>query len=597
MFDLRFLTQPSERSRVFFTRKSVYAFSAALIGAILFFLIYGYATLCPTNVSFLYNSTDADVFNHQLGFDFFRISPWRWPIGVQSIYPYPFDSSVIYSDSIPLFAFIFKLFAPVLPEYFQYFGIWIFLCFVLQGVSASLLLKKLGISYIRSMLIVPFFIINVPLLFRCFHHSALAGQWLILLSFLMVLSESAMKTGKRIVLWCLLCGGSILIHGYLFFICGFLMSFSNFYQFFKNKKRRSSIAVFFSCVLISLFSYYIAGGFLPHDNVVMRGFPNFVFDPVDLINPLVFSSFLPRIRYVYSTESAVYLGLAFMILLLISLVILFIKRRQIGPFFKKHRFFVTLTILASLFLFVISEGLRPRIGGHILFDLVGSDPDYELLGYLSTFRATSRFILPVWYLMQICVFYVLHRSIRSPRIFIYILLPCIVLQYVEVVPRTAKGRADSIKNGYHTEFNDCFDDVFNENARHLSFISNTYENIAPAAVFAFSHNMSLNNSKACRGPKNSVQADIDAWNSGQLPAETVYLIPEQILAFMKPLSLPDSYKIYYCEHQFCVFHEDLMKKAPLNDAIELDPENLYSIMESIYDPELNESPVSTYEEF
>ena len=595
MIDIRSLGKPTENIREFFSHTYVYALSAALIGAILFILVYGFATLLPTNVSFLYNSDDADVFNHQLGFDFFRISPWRNPVGVQSWYPYPYECSIIYTDSIPIFAIFFKLLSPVLPAYFQYFGIWIFLCFMMQGVSSSLILKKLGIGYIKTMFCVPFFVINVPFLFRCFHHSALAGQWMMLLSFLMILCESGMSSKKRVLCWTLLCGGSILVHGYIFFLNGFLMSFSEFYRFFKEKKRSSSLVVFFSCVASSLLAYYIGGGMLPHDNVIMGGFPEMVFDPVDLINPLIFSSFLPRIQYRYSTESAVYLGLAFMILLVIAIILLIQKRAVLKSFYKKYRFFVNLALIASLFLFIISEGLRPYIAGQMLFDLTKVFQDHDFLAFLSSFRATARFILPVWYLVQVGVFYTLCRGLHSTRIIAYILMFCIVLQYIEIVPNTAKGGADSIESGYSTVFNDCFDQVFTSDAKHLSFISDTFEDISSAGVFASHHNMTFNTSKACRGPKNSVQADLDAWNAGTLSEDTVYLLIDDYLPYLSPRKLPESWLIFYCDERLCFFHKDLLKNPPSFPAVEVDREQLYEQTKLYYNEELSKTPVGTFE--
>ena len=588
--------EDKQKLQFLFTRSAVYALSAALIGAVLFLLIYGFATLLPTNVSFIYNSTDADVFNHQLGFDFFRISPWRDPIGLQSYYPYPYESSVIYSDSIPLFAFFFKLLSPILPEYFQYFGIWIFLCFMLQGVSSSLVLKKIGLTYIQAMLCVPFFILNVPFLFRCFHHSALAGQWLILFSFLIILSESEMSTKKRISLWALMCGISILIHGYLFFLVGFLMSFSCIYQFFKNRKRLSTIAVFISCVIISLFTYYIGGGMLPHDTIIMGGYSLYLFDPVDLINPLIYSSFLPPIVYYCSKESAVYWGVAFIALLSTALVFLFIRRISLISFLKKHRFFALLTLISSIFLFVLSEGPSPRIAGKTLFNLISTDTNYDLIAFLSTFRATARFILPVLYLIQICVFYVISRFVNKQTLFTLILIPCIILQYAEIVPKAAKGGADSIVSGYHTVFNDCFDNTFSSNARHLSFISDNYENIAAAGVFASHHNMTLNTSKACRGPKNSVWADITSWNAEQLSRDTVYLIPDDYIPYLKPVLLTDDHLIYYCDEMICIFHKDLLLNPPGENAVMLDSSMLYDILDHYYDPELAATPIGTFDD-
>ena len=42
-------------------------------------------------------------------------------------------NSIVYSDSIPLFALIFKLINFALPEKFQYFSLWFMVCFFLQG--------------------------------------------------------------------------------------------------------------------------------------------------------------------------------------------------------------------------------------------------------------------------------------------------------------------------------------------------------------------------------------------------------------------------------------------------------------------------------
>ena len=585
------------KMRAFFSSAFGYAVSAALIGAVLFFLIYGFATLLPTNVSFIYNSTDADVFSHQLGFDFFRISPWRWPIGVQSYYPYPYECSVIYTDSIPLFAIFFKLLSPILPEYFQYFGLWIFICFMLQGVSASLLFRKLQISYWRTMLCVPFFIINVPFLFRCFHHSSIAGQWLILFSFLMIISESEMRLRKRLIYWAGLCALGVLIHGYLFVLVGFLMSFSTLYQFIKYKKYKSSVLVFVSCVFTTLSVYYLAGGMIPYESVLMRGFPYYVFDPVDLINPFFYSSFLPRIVYISSTEAAVYLGIAFIALLVFSLIELMIKYKVVVSFCKEHRLFVSLTLAASIFLFIMSEGVRPRIAGHMVFDLIGNNPDYGLLAFLSSFRATARFILPVWYLIQIGVLYIICRTLRSNVLFPVVIISCIVIQYAELVPKTAKGAADSVVSGYSTTFNDTFEEVFSSQAKHLSYINDDYEAIAPIAVFASHHGMTLNNSKACRGPKNSIQADVDAWNAGKLADDTVYVIPEQFIVLFEPQILAESYKIYYCDNTFCIFNSVLMENLPGEAALEVDHVQFYQFMEEYYDPETRSKPIPTNEEY
>lgn len=45
----------------FLCSKPVYSLSGMLIGGIIFVLLYGFATLASTNVSFLYNNGDKDA--------------------------------------------------------------------------------------------------------------------------------------------------------------------------------------------------------------------------------------------------------------------------------------------------------------------------------------------------------------------------------------------------------------------------------------------------------------------------------------------------------------------------------------------------------
>ncbi len=65
-----------------------------------------------------------DPSQHYLGWEFYRRSDWFFPLGLTDQLAYPLKTSVIYTDSIPLFAVFFKLFRHILPAQFQYFGIW-----------------------------------------------------------------------------------------------------------------------------------------------------------------------------------------------------------------------------------------------------------------------------------------------------------------------------------------------------------------------------------------------------------------------------------------------------------------------------------------
>ena len=73
-----------------------------------------------------------DKSNAQNGWTFFKEDQWRFPLGANPNYGLDVSTSIIFSDSIPLFAFLFKVFKGFLSENFQYFSLWILMCFFLQ---------------------------------------------------------------------------------------------------------------------------------------------------------------------------------------------------------------------------------------------------------------------------------------------------------------------------------------------------------------------------------------------------------------------------------------------------------------------------------
>ena len=108
-----------------------------VLGVLVFALVVGPGTLNPTNEHWLLVGND--VTQHYLGWVFFRHGPWSFPIGLNPANGLEFSSSIVFSDSIPLLAFVFKFLSPILPEPFQYMGIWLLMCFVLGSSFFCLL--------------------------------------------------------------------------------------------------------------------------------------------------------------------------------------------------------------------------------------------------------------------------------------------------------------------------------------------------------------------------------------------------------------------------------------------------------------------------
>ena len=106
-------------------KKYRWPLTGALLGALIFLLLYGVRVLDPTSVDWILNNPSPDPAQHYLGWELFRRSPVHLPyIGANYNAVYPFRTSVLFTDSLPLAALLFKLLGGILPTRFQYFGWW-----------------------------------------------------------------------------------------------------------------------------------------------------------------------------------------------------------------------------------------------------------------------------------------------------------------------------------------------------------------------------------------------------------------------------------------------------------------------------------------
>lgn len=159
-----------------------------LLGGILFLIIYGLTPLNVKNDSWIMAGYDeTDIIQHYSGWIAFRNSEWAFPIGLAGDMACEDGTYISYTDSIPWVAIVFKLIRGILPDTFQYFGIYTLLCYILQGVAAFNIIfyKCRNMLYAATGTIL--FITAPILLERALRHTALGSQWLILFAILIYL--------------------------------------------------------------------------------------------------------------------------------------------------------------------------------------------------------------------------------------------------------------------------------------------------------------------------------------------------------------------------------------------------------------------------
>lgn len=196
-----------------FFRKYRWPLTGALLGALVFVALYGVRVLDPTSVDWILNNASPDPSQHYLGWVFYRRSALRLPyIGANYSVIYPYRTSVLFTDSIPLLALLGKLLGGVLPARFQYFGWWGLACYALQGGLGQAVVARIGgvrpgqtARCWGSVAGAGVLVLFPALTIRMFAHTALAANWLVLLAlYLWLRADSLMPTTRRA---CLLWGG------------------------------------------------------------------------------------------------------------------------------------------------------------------------------------------------------------------------------------------------------------------------------------------------------------------------------------------------------------------------------------------------------
>lgn len=328
---------------------------SAVIGLLIFIAIYGVRVINPQYISWIYKR-GTDMISHYVGWCYYRNTPWRFPIGQIDGLIYPYSTSIVYTDSIPLFAILFKVLSPILPEHFQYFGLWGVACFSLQGGFAGLILKKYIDNNIYCIFGSVFGSLSSIMITRLFGHSALAGQFIILMAiYLYIIEEDFSKEVYRILSWNALCVLCIFIHPYFIGMIGIMLLGSCIRKsFYSIKNIGYSIFTFFSSVFITLIVFYIIGGFqnLSGGNLDGGQLGQASMNLNGFINSMGVAGFFNKLSYgdiLFPAEGYNYLGIG--IISLLPFVVIYIIKYLINKENKnKAKVVVPVVIMFLLFL-------------------------------------------------------------------------------------------------------------------------------------------------------------------------------------------------------------------------------------------------------
>lgn len=408
-----------------------------ITGAVFFiYFLGGHYIIDVNNIGWLANGDPAQ---HFIGWNFFRNTPLlQWPLGLN--YPYGMDvsNSIVYTDSIPLIALLFKLINPLLPIDFQYTGLWLLLCFILQSVVSFILVYKNTQNYIFS-LISSFLFCLSPILFeRITGHFALSSHFLLLIGVYFYIYD------KSIMKWALLICISALIH---FYLTGMILLLYMGYvanNVFSAKNTKDKLIYFAKSVLYALLPLalvmYSIGYFTVQSGISGDGFGVFKTNLNSFFNPLYeygsyFLSPLPHSDGDY--EGYAYLGVGVLIICALALTIIAVKNESVLVGIKEK---VTLFLLISIAIFSFSNSLY--FGDKEILHIPLPEIIYNLLGI---FRSSGRFVWVLYYfalyLSIIAIFK--HLTLRVSYIIICTLT---IVQYLDLSKNIAHINARYAEN-------------------------------------------------------------------------------------------------------------------------------------------------------
>lgn len=398
--------------------KILFFISFIIFPLINFNLAHPLFILDPQNVFWLLSGGDKGA--SFLGWHIYRESPWMFPLGWSSYGMYPSGYSMAMTDSIPIVAIFLKLVSRILPESFQYFGIWYLINLYLVFIfSYRIAIKLLG-SKLPSLMTAILASLMPAMYFRA-GHVALSSFFIIFAALYLALNK---PDKKNLISFVALNCIAIMIHPYFYLTTMIITVFYLCYWFDFSKPIlaiQRSIATVGASLVTGYGIYYLLGiyRYIPNGS----GFGQFSMNLNALINPLDSSRIFDGFKTMQNqAEGFQYLGAGWLLLIAVSLAI-WIKKKELPQ--RNAKNIVVICYLMMIALLALSHKIY--LGDELFVHFHFLD---FMMDYLNIFRASGRFFWPGALLIFFLTIYGLRKL--NPRYLTLLLFSCILLQYSDI---------------------------------------------------------------------------------------------------------------------------------------------------------------------
>lgn len=506
------------------------ALFAATAGIAAFLLFGGAYAIVPTNTAWLMRY---DPSQHYMGWAFFRHAPLlQFPFGATPLFGDRIASGIVFSDSIPLFALPFKLLDPLLPQPFQYFGLWILVCLCMQAYFALRILRQLELPALAAHLGAILFVLSPVMLWRLHGHEALLAHWLILAGVSLYL-DRRWRGGA----WLALLVTAVLVHAYLFAMVGgiwFADVCARWLRWHGDSRPRllDVVAPLVICPLVAWATGYFmapsASGLTAWD----AGFGLYRAELLTLIDPdEIWSAVLPDIVDGRGGDTGfAYLGLGVLMLIAPAAA-----SWIVAPRLRISRRHWTLLALAVSFTFFAFSNM---IG---VFDttVLTIPLPRQIEPLLVAFRASGRFIwLPAYLVMLLLIIAAVRWA--GPRRGAAILVAAVALQLFDLQPAMSFFRTTFAATWQNPARSAFWSEAVRSYRRIALVPADAQVDIyLPMAMLAAENGVAINVAYLARHDTSALEAEraevLATVDRGTLDPSTLYVFSDDAL-FQKALS-------------------------------------------------------------
>ncbi len=394
----------------------------AVAGAAFFVWIAGLRPIDPREIGWLMRY-DWPV--HFFGWHFFRQESWHVPPGLIAGFYAPAGTSIGFTDSIPLMAFLLRPIEAWLPDTFQYIGLWLLICFTLQGACAAALMAR-WTRNVAAQALAGALAVLLPTLLARIGHPSLCAHWLLLWALVIATREGASRC--RLPEWIAvgLVGG--LLHPYLAVMSLALLTGVAATGAGTHVVVRARALA--AAVVSTLAGWWASGLFSVSgaESMATEGLGHYSMNLLALISPTGWSAVLPEIPRAtggQEFEGFQYLGLGVLAAVAAAAVARVRGGRTRGVNASTRGFgpwVIAVTVLMAIF------ALSPVVtaGASVLFDVSG-----PWTSRLAVFRATGRFAWPLVYVIVGVTLHALARGL-SARALTAVLAIAVCIQAVDL---------------------------------------------------------------------------------------------------------------------------------------------------------------------